>query len=129
MIKESILRGLSQEDRDLLNRWKHDAVLYNNLKEEKSFFLKIELPGYKISEVVNGDIEDVITGSTLEAFNKLVKNLKTEVDSLESAHEKQELLIQHFEVETQKLGVELVEVKSELKELKARNFWQRLLNK
>lgn len=129
MIKESILRGLSQEDRDLLNRWKHDALLYNQLKEEKSFFFKLELPGYKISQVVTGDVEDVITGSTLEAFNKLVKNLKEEVDSLEASYEKQELLIQHFELEIQKIGEELVEKNNELKSLKGRNFWQRLLNK
>lgn len=129
MIKESISKKISQEDLDLVQQWKHHATLYGKLKEEKSFFLKIELPGYKISEVVSQDVEDIITGSTLEAFKNLVKNLRSDLELTEAMSQKQEQLTSRLESENKTIGSELIKVQNELKILKGRNFWQRLLNK
>lgn len=112
----------SQEEKDLINKWKHNSELYYDLREKKAFHLKVELPNFKLSQVVTGDVEDLVTGTTLESFVGVLKDssdtietYKKEVHTLERLNESKD---------------KLLELKDkEIFLLKNRPFFKRLFNK
>jgi hypothetical protein len=123
------LSKLPQEQQDLINRWRHQSELYLQLKEDKSFYLKIELPDIKVSQVVTGDVEDLITGSTLDSFRNLIINLKDQLETKEMIIQKHEEFQNILKLEITTLENSLVKTQKENTRLISRNFFQRLFNK
>lgn len=111
----------TQEELDLINKWKRNSLLYEELKKERSFVLKLELPSFKLTQVITDDVEDAIVGSTLEAFKKTTKEMKLVNESLTNENENLQRVIEDYKI---MLKTESLKVA----QLNARGFWSRVFN-